>query len=214
MTQLNNLSRLSSASFFDKTTLQRVVEVADNSLYSNIKRWLKQGELIQLKRGLYVTKDYFISLTDKQSYNEFVANILKQPSYLSGEYVLQKYSLLSESVFALTSITLKKTGSYQNSLGTFIYSSIKNQLFTGFNISQKNGFEIKEATKVKALFDFLYFRLLRTPNPTKDYIASFRLNLAELQESDWAEFTSYVNLSGSKKMFNLPIILKELANDR
>jgi hypothetical protein len=59
MNQLNNLSKLAPASFFTKETLQKVIRVSDNSLYSNIKRWLKTGDLIQLKRGVYVTESIY-----------------------------------------------------------------------------------------------------------------------------------------------------------
>lgn len=213
MKQLANLSKLNSASFFTKETLQRVVEVKDNSLYSNIKRWLKNGELIQLKRGVYVAKRYIQSLAEKQSYTEFVANILKQPSYLSGEYVLQKYSMLTESVYTITSVTLKRTGKYENLLGTYIYSNIKRGLFTGFKITSKDGYEIKEATKAKALFDFLYFRLWHLPQITKDYIESLRLNLEEMQVSDYEELNSYIKLVNLKKFESLMTILKQLAYD-
>lgn len=105
--------------------MQKVVQVKDNSLYANIKRWLKNSELIQLKRGLYVTKVYVANLINKQVYLEFIANNLKRPSYLSGEYILQKYGMLTESVFALTSITRKKTRIYNNNFAVFIYSNIK-----------------------------------------------------------------------------------------
>lgn len=210
MKQLINLSKLDSASFFNKETLGRVIEISDNSLYSNIKRWLQKGKLIQLKKGLYVTKGYTQTVPSKQNYTEFVANILKQPSYLSGEYVLQKYGMLTESVFGITSVTLKKTGKYQNTFGTYIYSNIKEKLFVGFEIISKDGYEIKEATKAKALFDFLYFRLWRRPEVTKEYLKSLRLNLGEMQASDFAEFGSYVKLANMKKLNNLIVVLKDL----
>jgi predicted transcriptional regulator of viral defense system len=210
MKQLINLSKLDSASFFNKETLGRVIEIGDNSLYANIKRWLKRGELVQLKKGLYVTKGYVRAVSDRQNYTEFVANILKQPSYLSGEYILQKYGMLTESVFGVTSVTLKKTGKYQNVFGTYIYSTIKEKLFTGFNITSKGGYDIKEATKAKALFDFLYFRLWRLPEITKEYLESLRLNLGEMQTSDFAEFDLYLKLANMKKLNNLTVVLKEL----
>lgn len=210
MRQLINLSKLNTASFFDKTTLQKVIEVNDNALYANIKRWLKKGELVQLKKGLYVTKTYLQKAVDQQDYAEWLANILKQPSYLSGEYVLQKYSMLTESVFAITSVSLKKTGSYQNNLGAYTYSSIKEELFTGFRILNKGTYQIKQASKAKALFDFLYFRLWRLPEVNKDYLASFRLNLGEMQEVDFAEFEKYVKLTKIKKFRNLTATMKEL----
>ena len=150
------INELKSASYFNKNTLQQVAPISDNALYSNIKRWLKQNIIIQLKRGVYVTNDYYIRLPEKQAYLEFIANKLKSPSYLSLEYVLQKYSLLTEGVYAFTSITLKKTNTYKNKLSLFTYSNISQDLFTGYKIVNKEGFQIKEASKAKALFDFLF----------------------------------------------------------
>jgi len=211
MKQLANLSKLDSATFFDKTTLQRLVEVGDQSLYSNIKRWLKNGTIISLKKGLYVTKEFLSAYENKQTYNEFVANILKKPSYLSGEYVLQKYGMMTESIFAFTSVTIKKPRIYNNKLGSFVYSNIKPELFMGFEIVTRNGLEIKEATKVKALFDFLYFRLRLAPKISKEILRDLRLNLSELTNRDIDELQKYVDLSNVNKLNNLTSLLKEVA---
>lgn len=213
MNQINNLSKLTPASFFIKETLQKVIKVSDNSLYSNIKRWLKTGDLIQLKRGVYVTKAYVSNLDNKDSYVDFIANNLKKPSYLSGEYVLQKYGMLTESVFAITNITLKKTQTYNNDFGTFIYSNIKQNLFTGYKIINRNGFEIKEASKAKALFDYLYLRLWRVPEISKDYLETLRLNLGEMNKKNFEEFENYVLLSNLNKFKSLTNLLKEVAYD-
>ncbi|MBU1084940.1 hypothetical protein KKB06_01175 [Patescibacteria group bacterium] len=200
MNQIKNLNSLNSASYFNKNTLQQVVSISDNALYSNIKRWIKQNIIIQLKRGIYVTNDYYIRLPEKQAYQEFIANKLKSPSYLSLEYVLQKYSLLTEGVYAFTSITLKKTNTYKNKLGLFTYSNISQDLFTGYKIVNKEGFQIKEASKAKALFDFLYLRLLSVKNINQQLIDSFRFNLDEFSQKDQKEFKSYVKLSKTKKL--------------
>jgi len=213
MNQINKLAQLNNASFFNKETLSRITESKDDALSANIRRWIKNGNLIQLKKGLYVVKEYFESLTNKQFYVEFLANILKKPSYLSGEYVLQKYSILTESVFAITSVTRKKTRIYQNKFGMFIYSNIKDELFTGFKIINKGVFEIKEATKAKALFDFLYLRLWRIPEITSEIVESYRFNLNELSKEDFVEFESYIILSGLTKFVDLTNILREIAND-
>lgn len=200
MNQIKNLNSLNSASYFNKNTLQQVVSISDNALYSNIKRWIKQNIIIQLKRGIYVTNDYYIRLPEKQAYQEFIANKLKSPSYLSLEYVLQKYSLLTEGVYAFTSITLKKTNTYKNKLGLFTYSNISQDLFTGYKIVNKEGFQIKEASKAKALFDFLYLRLLSVKNINQQLLDSFRFNLDEFSQKDQKEFKSYVKLSKTKKL--------------
>ncbi|MDD4663747.1 MAG: hypothetical protein PHD83_03665 [Caldisericia bacterium] len=213
MKQVNKLTQLNTASFFTKLTLSQVIGANDEAVSANIKRWLKNGNLIQLKKGCYVTKDYVQTLINKESYYEFIANILKKPSYLSTEYVLQKYSMLTESVFAITSVTRKKTKMYQNKLGTFLYSNIKEELFTGFKIVDRDGFQIKEATKAKALFDFFYFRLWKVSEISKELIESYRLNLFEMQTNDFDELESFILLSTIERFKTLPNILKEIAND-
>ncbi len=200
MNQVKNLDQLNSASYFTKNTLQQIVSTSDNSLYANIKRWLKQDRIIHLKRGLYVTSDYYVRVLNKEAYREFIANKLKTPSYLSLEYVLQKYSLLSEGIYAYTSITLKKPNTYRNNLGFYTYSNIAKDMFTGYKIIDKDGFKIKEATKAKALFDFLYLRLLKTKDINKELLESFRFNLDEFSKTDQKEFDSYVKLSKLEKL--------------
>jgi len=213
MNQLINLQKLETASFFDKTTLQQVVKISDNSLYSNIKRWIEKGDLIQLKKGLYVTNAYYQKVANKQDYLEFMANNLKYPSYLSLEYVLQKYSILSESVFSLTSISRKKTKIYSNKLGVFSYSSIKNDLFTGFSVVYKSGFKIRQASKAKALFDYFYLKSRSILKFDKDLLASFRLNLDEFGKADFVELDSFVKLAGSGNLRNIVKLLKQVKND-
>lgn len=209
MNRVNYLSKLNSASFFTKNTLKEVIGGNDDAFNANVARWMENGNLIQLKKGIFVTKEYYQLCKDKQTYNEFIANILKKPSYLSGEYILQKYSILSESVFSITSVTRKKTRVYNNKLGAFAYSNIKKKLFVGYDIVTKSGFEIKEATKVKALFDYLYFRLLRVPDINQEIIDSFRLNLGDLTIKDYKELGNYIELSDLKKFSNLIKYLKE-----
>lgn len=207
MNQTLNLQKLKGLSYFDKNTLSQFVELSDSSLYTTINRWVKSGKIIQLKKGLYVTDDYVEKLSGKQAYMEFIANKLKFPSYLSLEYVLQKHSVLSESVFAITSITLKSKRTYKNKLGTYIYKSIKDDLFVGHTTVKSGSFEIKEAVKSKALFDYLYLKLFRIEFPDKDLINSFRLNLDEFSQNDKKEFDAYCQLSGINKYKTLPSLV-------
>lgn len=209
MNKINYLSKLNMASFFDKNTLRSVVGGNDDGFNANVARWIENGTLIQLKKGLYVTSQYYLNCNNKQNYNEFVANILKKPSYLSGEYVLQKYGILSESVFFITSVTRKKTRVYNNKLGVFGYSNIKKSLFTGFNIVSKSGFEIKEATREKALFDYLYFKLKTVPIVNQEVVDSLRLNMGTFLAKDYLNLNVYFKLLGLKKFDKLINYLKE-----
>lgn len=207
MNQVKKLEQLNNLSYFDKATLSQIIDIPETNLYSNIKRWLKKGLLIQLKRGLYVTEKYFSALPDKKSFLEFIANKLREPSYLSLEYVLQKHSILTESVFAYTSVTLKTKRLYENNLGRFIYRAISKKLFTGYEIKTIKGFEIKEATKAKALFDYLYLKLYRQKPITQEMLTSLRLNLEEFTTEEKDAFSQYCQMTGLKKFTISPKIL-------
>lgn len=203
--QLKKLSKISNLSYFDTNTLSLIYpELSKNSLYSNIKRWIKRGDLIQIKKGMYVTKEYVLNNYDKSSYKEFLANKIKYPSYLSMEYVLQKYSILSDAVYAYTCITLKSKNTYSNEFGRYIYRNITRKLFTGYEIKDVGGYSIYEATKAKALFDYLYLKLYRVRNITKEVLLNLRLNVEELEESDMKEFKTYCKLTEIRKFVDLP----------
>jgi predicted transcriptional regulator of viral defense system len=205
MNQLKKLSKISNLSYFDTNTLSLIYpELSKNSLYANIKRWIKQGYLIQIKKGMYVTKEYVLNVQDKSSYKEFLANKIKYPSYLSTEYVLQKYSILSDAVYAYTSVTLKSKNTYSNKFGRYMYRNITRKLFTGYEIKDRGEYSIYEATKAKALFDYLYLKLYRVKNITEEVLLDLRLNLDEVDEKDMKEFKNYCKLTGIRKFIDLP----------
>ena len=197
-------------SCFGKETLSQLIEVSDNSLYANIKRWLKNGHLIQLKKGCYVTEEYFQNLSDRDIYRSFVANKLREPSYLSLEYVLQKHNILTEAVVAFTSVTLKSSRIYKNKLGIYIYRNLKEDLFRGYRILSRNSFNIREATKAKALFDYFYLKFWRRKEIDREVLQSLRLNLGEFSASDLREFSQYCEESRFKKFIVLPKLIRAL----
>lgn len=178
------------------------------SLYNNseyLKRFLfrqkKRGKVVALKRGIYVSTEYLNRIKNDNSVNayyELVANIIYQPSYLSCEYVLQKYGIMSEAVTVVTSVSTKKTNKFTNDLSVFRYYSIKEKLFIGFTIEQKGDFTIAEASVAKALFDFIYFR--KTFLNSLSEVKALRLNLENLKKKDFLELKKYIKLEKSKKM--------------
>lgn len=202
MKQVDKLKQLENLSYFDTETIAQVCELERNALYKNISRWTKQGLIIQLKRGSYTTKSFYLNQNDK-SYLEFISNKLRYPSYLSLEYVLGKYQILTESVFSYTSVTQKSTRSYSNDLGTFSYRNISKPLFTGYSVIKQDGFEIAIATKPKALFDFLYLKLYRNSGITKSMIDDLRLNLDEFTKEEIKEFSGFCKNTAIDKFSNL-----------
>jgi len=207
MNQVKKLKQVENLSYFDRPTLGQIINVKKKALYENISRWVSQEKLIQLKNGLYVTSKYYNGLENKETYIEFIANRLRFPSYLSLEYILQKYSLISESVYAYTSVTLKTKNEYQNKLGRFIYRNISQDLFDGFEIKEKNGFEIKQASAAKALFDYLYLKFYRKKDINRALLNSLRLNLEELNSQDKSEFRGFCQKTNIEKFVKLPNLL-------
>ena len=208
LTEIEKLNKIANLTYFDIATLSQIYpELSINSLYSNIKRWIKKGDLIQLKKGMYVTQKYIDKTSDISTYKEFLANKIKYPSYLSLEYVLQKYSMLSESINAYTSITLKSKNIYNNDLGRYIYRNISEELFTGFEIREIGEYFIKEATKSKALFDYLYLKLYRVKSINIQNLLELRLNMEEFKENEIKEFDKYCYGTDIKKYKNLTSLI-------
>lgn len=203
MKQVEKLKQLENLSYFDTETLAQLMELEGNTLYKNISRWTKQGLILQLKKGLYTTKSFYSKQQNPKDYLEFISNKLRYPSYLSLEYVLNKYQVLTESVFSYTSITQKSTRSYSNDLGTFSYRKINKSLFIGYSLIKQNGFEIAIATKPKALFDFLYLKLYRNSKISKSMIDDLRLNLDEFTKEEIKEFSDYCSTTTIDKFINL-----------
>jgi len=209
MKQVKKLKQLETLAFFNVTSIKQITSIEGDVLYENISRWIQNGTLIQLKKGLYTTSNYYKNMDKKDIYAEFISNKLKYPSYLSLEYVLSKYQILSESVYSYTSVTKKTPNTYSNILGTFSYRNISDKLFTGFEIFDKGEFEIAIASKSKALFDYLYLKLYRKEEITKEMISDLRLNLEEFNKNDIKEFEKYCNLVNIEKFKTLSKLLFE-----
>ena len=179
----------------------RIFNNTESYLRIIISRLLKLGKIISLKRGFYISEKYLLRI--KQSgrlneYLEFLANVLYAPSYLSLEYVLNEYGLLTDSSFAFTLVSVKKTNKFINEFGVFNYFHIKEELFNSFKLIKKDDLLIYKAELSKALFDFLYLRKNILIN--KETVSELRINLENLKRKDLNKLKKYIKLEGSKKM--------------
>ena len=166
-----------------------------------LSRYVKRGLMLRLRKNLYTTRTYLDKTERKGAYSayvEFIANKLYSPSYLSLDYVLHEHNMLTEIPRNITSAALRKTDSFSNELGTFIYHKIKEELFIGFEVIKKGDYSIFKATKAKALFDFLYFRKKILVN--KQAVEELRLNLDEVSKDDFRELEGYIEKEASPKM--------------
>lgn len=193
---------------FNKSTL-RTLEKKPDVLDANIQYWLKQKKIIGLKNGLYLLFDRYSQSSDKNTYGEYIANQLIMPSYLSTEYVLAKYRILSEPVNVFTSVTTKTGREIMNDLGCFRYYSLSPKIFAGYGIKYYHGAPVYEAEKSKALFDFLYLRFLSRRPINAQSIGDLRLNWENISMADFRRAKKYAILSDSSRIIALFALIRE-----
>lgn len=199
--------------YFNKVTLGEILGKSGENLNYWIKTRIKNGEIIQLKKGLFVSKLYLLSqernIGNKEQYCEFLANIIRYPSYISLEYALSKYGLIPEAIYTYTSVGLKSSRKFTNKLGNFNYKSIKKDLYFGFKVVDFEGKRIKFATKAKAFFDLLYFKkFINLSHLKAELITDLRINWDEFNDTDKQEFKNIVFKNDSSKMKSILKILK------
>lgn len=197
--ELDDLKKKTAGLLILNKNILRNFEPKKHLLDSNIKNWIKKGELISIKKGMFVLKDCYQKESKKDLYLEYIANQIIQPSYLSLEYVLSKYQLLSEPANAITSITTKTTREKINSLGAFRYYSITPSLFAGYKIKYFNNSPVWEAEKSKALFDYIYLRFIKERAISDKSIENLRINWENLDSGEFKSMLSYLPLAKSKR---------------
>ncbi|OGY58158.1 MAG: hypothetical protein A3H67_02835, partial [Candidatus Buchananbacteria bacterium RIFCSPLOWO2_02_FULL_46_11b] len=158
-------------------------------------RFLKYREILRLKKGLYVSADFFEKNRTDISYSFYLANIIRAPSYVSSWTALQYYDLATESIHSVTSVTPKVTRDYQTKAGRFAYQSIKKNLFADFFLV-KGKFNFYIASPSKALFDLLYFRTrqfrgIKMEN-AKALIEDLRIDIDEMDKKERKKFYSMI----------------------
>ncbi|PIP53055.1 hypothetical protein COX08_03075 [Candidatus Beckwithbacteria bacterium CG23_combo_of_CG06-09_8_20_14_all_34_8] len=140
--------------FFTPKLFSKIFNSSQLSTKHFIETQTKSGLLLtRLKKGLYTLK------TDPPSEEE-IANTLYQPSYISFEYALAYYGLLPEMPYTITSATTKPTRNFTLNSLSFLYRSIKNNIYFGYSLIKQNDKSFSIADPEKAFLDYFYFVFL------------------------------------------------------
>ena len=138
----------------------------------------------------------------------YLANNLYIPSYISCESALEHYGLIPEGVYSPTSVSSKKTQTFNNVFGKFIYHHVKIDLFCDY-IEELDEFGKKYfiATKEKALIDFFYLQMPKLKKIDVDiFELSYRLqNLETLNIKKLLTLAKRINKSKLTNIVNLLI---------
>lgn len=118
-----------------------------------IRRMEQAGDVIRLKRGLYVVSS---DITRKPLSMELIANQLYSPSYISCLSALRFYGLIPEAVYQTQSMTIKHARTFETPVGVFAYSNVAREVFPiGVTNITRNGYSFVIATPEKALCDLI-----------------------------------------------------------
>ncbi|OQA01604.1 MAG: hypothetical protein BWY70_00318 [Bacteroidetes bacterium ADurb.Bin408] len=120
---------------------------------NNLTRWQKKDLLIKLRQGFYTFPEYI----GKQNFAFYFANKMYQPSYISLHTALSYYGIIPEAVIQIMSVCTLKTATFNNAFGTYVYKTIKNDLFFGYNLISMDAMRTYNIAKPeKAILDLLY----------------------------------------------------------
>ena len=135
---------------FDLPLLVQAFDDPRESVRVQLSRWMKQGKVIGLRRGMYALAEMYrhAPLTPAA-----LANQLYRPSYLSGLWALGYHDLIPEWVVWLTSVTSRVPRRFENPFGVFDYRNIKQDCFLGYRTVAHGGAEVLVAEPEKALLD-------------------------------------------------------------
>lgn len=123
--------------------------------------WVKKGYLKKIEKGLYL-----LSTKENEIDPLTFASKIYAPSYLSLEFMLNRYGIIPDIPWTYTSISSRKTKFFENSFGNFSYQQIKKELFTGYITESRGGISFNLATPEKTIMDFIYLNKNRfIPKP-------------------------------------------------
>lgn len=182
-----------------------------------ISNLLSRGAILRVKKGLYVMGES----QRRRSYSpEILANLIYGPSYISLEFALQHYGLLSERVSVVTSVTTGRSRVFHTPIGTFTYRMIPMQAFSigidRFEFEDGRGYLI--ATPEKALADILVADRGAAINSQRELysllLEDMRVDPAGLAELDLAMLFEIAKRYRSRRVKLLADLLINLKDKR
>lgn len=176
-----------------------------------ISELIKSGELISVRRGLYIpgTK---IDLPLPEPF--LIANHLRGPSYVSLESALSYWGFIPERTYEISSVTVKTSKKYDTLIGRFSYQQLSSPYYSfgirSIRLSLKQTVLI--ATPEKAICDKIILTSninLRSVKQTREFLLEdLRMDDEMLKTLDWKIIHTW--LESTPKKNSLKMLIKML----
>lgn len=158
-------------------------------------QWVKGGDLVRLKRGVYV-------LAETRPEMVAVAKALYGTCYISLEYALNHYGFLPDIPFAVTLVTPKATRKFTTPFGQYVYHTVKPGAFFGFDPVSLM------AEPEKAIVDYLYLHRHQC-RATPEFWREMRWQ--HLATAQFTKVIAYARRVGGRVLFALAESLRAYA---
>lgn len=173
---------------------------------------LRRGEIIRVKKGLYVFGD---ELRLRPYSRELLANLAYGPSFVSLDSALSFHGLIPERVDALTSVTTKRPKIFVTPVGLFIYrQSPKNAFSMGMDRVDAGDVAFLIATPERALADKVRDdrgRALCNQEEAARYLFdNLRIDEAGFRQMEPARLEELARGLGSRKVAMCAALLRHL----
>ena len=149
-----------STGIFTQTDVAMAIDGTDFSRHGLIKRAMANGEILNIRRGLYCLAPKF----QKKPISVYgLAERVYGPSYISMEMALNYHSWIPEAVYTCTCASFGIGKDFDTPLGIFSYKRVPQQTFYSSDerCEDENGNVFFMASPVKALADYVYIHRLR-----------------------------------------------------
>jgi len=175
-------------------SLSDIRQIDSNFHRRRLNEWQDKSYIQKIVKGYY----FFTAAKINDSILYRIANRIYSPSYVSLEMALSHYSLIPESVYAVTSISTRRKYRFNTKIGRFYYRAVKPELFFGYKIIKDNENVYKIADFEKAILDFLY---LNPRYETKKDFLGLRFNREIFWDSiDEQKMRRYLKRFSQKKL--------------
>ncbi len=180
------IQQFGSRPFFETEEVILWFDEPAPQVQARLSRWVRQGKLVQLRRGKYLLPKRYRTSDPAEIY---LANYLYRPSYVSLHSALQYYQCIPEQVQGWHSVTPRQTNRWNTPVGSFRYVSIKQVWFFGYETVSLGPGEQHQgiiATLEKAFIDLFYFQ---RGEWTSDRLREMRFQ--NLGQVDWNRLQAF-----------------------
>ena len=160
---------------------------------------LKKGEIVRIKKGLYVLPEEYGGKINKI----LLSNLIYGPSYVSYEYALSYWGLIPEKVEEVTAVTNKRKKRFETPVGVFSYRYLNSRIFSVGRVLMDDGeCSYIIASKEKSICDKL--STVKEINNGEDAVTyletDLRIDWEEIRDLDVKELKSIMTCYRSKSV--------------